>query len=66
MSKTKNRIKVKKTIYSEVFKQLVLVNLKHIVAYEKTDGGILQLSNGDKVPISRRRKEDVQKMLKVK
>lgn len=43
-----------------------LVNLKHIIAYEKTDGGILQLSNGDKVPISRRRKEDVQKMLKVK
>ena len=42
-----------------------LVNLKHVVAYEKTDGGILQLSNGDKVSISRRRKEDVQKMLKV-
>jgi two-component system LytT family response regulator len=43
-----------------------LVNLKQVIAYEKTDGGILQLSNGDKVPISRRRKEDVQKMLKVK
>jgi len=42
-----------------------LVNLKQVVAYEKTDGGILQLSNGDKIPISRRRKEDVQKMLKV-
>jgi two-component system LytT family response regulator len=42
-----------------------LVNLKHVVAYEKTDGGILQLSNGDKIPISRRRKEDVQKMLKM-
>jgi two-component system LytT family response regulator len=43
-----------------------LVNLKHVIAYEKTDGGILQLSNGDKIPISRRRKEDVQKMLKVR
>lgn len=43
-----------------------LVNLKQVIAYEKTDGGILQLSNGDKVPISRRRKEDVQKMLKVR
>jgi len=43
-----------------------LVNLKQVIAYEKADGGILQLSNGDKVPISRRRKEDVQIMLKVK
>lgn len=43
-----------------------LVNLKHVVAYVKTDGGMLQLSNGDKVAVSRRRKEMVQKMLKVK
>ena len=43
-----------------------LVNLKHVVAYLKTDGGTLQLSNGDTVTISRRRKEEVQKMLKVK
>ena len=43
-----------------------LVNLKHVVAYLKTDGGTLQLSNGDTVAISRRRKEEVQKMLKVK
>jgi two-component system LytT family response regulator len=43
-----------------------LVNLKHVVAYLKTDGGILQLSNGDEVAVSRRRKEEVQKMLKVK
>lgn len=42
-----------------------LVNLKHVVAYVKTDGGILQLSNGDKVAVSRRRKEEVQKMLKL-
>lgn len=42
-----------------------LVNLKHVVAYLKSDGGILQLSNGDKVAVSRRRKEEVQKMLKV-
>jgi two-component system LytT family response regulator len=43
-----------------------LVNLKHVVAYLKIDGGTLQLSNGDTVAISRRRKEEVQKMLKVK
>lgn len=42
-----------------------LVNLKHVVAYVKTDGGTLQLSNGNYVPVSRRRKEFVRKMLKV-
>ena len=41
-----------------------LVNLKHVVAYLKTDGGALQLSNGDLVSVSRRRKEFVQKILK--
>ena len=42
-----------------------LVNLNHVVAYLKTDGGILQLSNGDSIAVSRRRKEEVQKMLKL-
>jgi len=42
-----------------------LVNIKHVVAYLKTDGGILQLSNGDKVTISRRRKEIVMNSLKL-
>lgn len=42
-----------------------LVNLKHIVAYSKTEGGTLQLSNGDKVDVSRRRKEDVKELLKL-
>ncbi|WP_319230861.1 LytTR family DNA-binding domain-containing protein [Draconibacterium orientale] len=41
-----------------------LVNLKHVVAYSKTDGGTLELSNGDKIFISRRRKDEVLKMLK--
>jgi two-component system LytT family response regulator len=41
-----------------------LVNLKHVVAYVKTDGGVLQLSNGDKIAVSRRRKENVLKQLK--
>lgn len=36
-----------------------LVNLKHVIAYLKTDGGMLHLSNGDKVAVSRRRKEKV-------
>lgn len=41
-----------------------LVNLKHVSAYLKIDGGILQLSSGENVAISRRRKEVVLKMLK--
>ncbi len=41
-----------------------LVNLKHIVTYLKKDGGILQLSNGDQVAVSRRRKEFVKRALK--
>jgi len=41
-----------------------LVNLKHVEAYLKNDGGILQLSNGDKVAISRRRRDSVLERLK--
>jgi len=41
-----------------------LVNLKHVSAYLKTDGGMLQLSSGEKVAISRRRKDEVLKRLK--
>ncbi len=40
-----------------------LVNLKHVVAYVKTDGGELLLSNGDYVAVSRRRKMFVQEKL---
>lgn len=43
-----------------------LVNLKHVTSYLKTDGGMLHLSNGDEVAISRRRKDDVIKRLKLK
>lgn len=42
-----------------------LVNLKQVVAWLKTDGGILQLSNGDTVAVSRRRKDEVLKILKL-
>ncbi len=41
-----------------------LVNLHHVSAYLKTDGGTLELSNGDRVNISRRRKDAVQEVLK--
>ncbi|MCD6354618.1 MAG: LytTR family transcriptional regulator [Prolixibacteraceae bacterium] len=34
-----------------------LVNLKHVVAYIKTNGGMLKLSNGDEIAVSRRRKK---------
>lgn len=41
-----------------------LVNLKHVQAYLRVDGGALRLSNGDEVTISRRRREAVLEMLK--
>jgi two-component system LytT family response regulator len=34
-----------------------LVNLQHVTSFTKNDGGVLYLSNGDSVAISRRRKE---------
>lgn len=34
-----------------------LVNLNHVAAYLKTDGGTLEMTGGAKIPISRRRKE---------
>ncbi len=43
-----------------------LVNFNHVVAYLKNDGGILQLSNNDEVAVSRRRKELVHSLLRVK
>lgn len=41
-----------------------LVNLNHVTSFTKNDGGILFLSNGDSVGISRRRKEFVLNRLK--
>ncbi len=42
-----------------------LVNMKHVAAYLKTDGGVLQLTNGDTISISRRRKETVLQQMKM-
>ena len=42
-----------------------LVNLKHVVAFLRNDGGSLQLSNGDLISISRRRKETVLQQIKM-
>ena len=41
-----------------------LVNLRKVAAYLKIDGGMLRMSNGDSIPISRRRKEEVIEKLK--
>lgn len=41
-----------------------LVNLNHVTSLSKNDGGILTLSNGDTVLISRRRKDFVSESLK--
>jgi two-component system LytT family response regulator len=40
-----------------------LVNLQHIRKYEKE--GILQLTNGDSVAVSRRKKEEIKKLLSI-
>lgn len=41
-----------------------LVNLNHVTSLSKNDGGILTMSNGDSVMISRRRKDFVSESLK--
>lgn len=41
-----------------------LVNMDYVNTYLKNDGGYLQLSNGDKIAISRRRKDTVLETLK--
>ena len=43
-----------------------LVNLNHVTSISKNDGGILTMSNGDSVLISRRRKDFTQSQLKSK
>ena len=40
-----------------------LVNLRHIKEYVRADGGYLLLSNGNSLPVSRNRKEDLLKMI---
>ena len=42
-----------------------LVNLHHVVAYLKNDGGLVQLTNGEKIAVSRRRKDSVLNQLKM-
>ena len=42
-----------------------LVNLKHVTAYIRNDGGRLVLSNGDEVAVSRRRKDFVLNQLRI-
>ena len=39
-----------------------LVNLTHIMKYIKVDGGYLIMSNGDKVAVSRRKKEELMQL----
>lgn len=41
-----------------------LVNLKHVTAFVRDDGGCLILSNGDQIHVSRRRKDLVKEKLK--
>ncbi len=42
-----------------------LVNLKHVTAYIRDEGGSIILSNGDRVTVSRRRKDMVRERLKM-
>ena len=41
-----------------------LVNFKHLISYEKANGGMLLLSNGAKVPVSGRRKYVVKRLFR--
>ena len=43
-----------------------LINLNQVTSYTKNDGGVLFLSNGDSVAISRRRKDFVLEQLKMR
>lgn len=42
-----------------------LVNLKHVTAFIRDEGGCLILSNGDQIPVSRRRKDLVKEKFKM-
>jgi two-component system, LytTR family, response regulator len=41
-----------------------LVNMDEVVSFSKSDGGILVLSDGSKIPISRERRQEIEKLLK--
>ncbi len=43
-----------------------LVNLNKVIALLRNEGGVLRMSNGDMIPISRRRKDTVVERLKIK
>jgi two-component system LytT family response regulator len=36
-----------------------LINLAHILRFEKAEGGYVVMSNGDKVPVSSRKREEL-------
>lgn len=40
-----------------------LVNMAHVQSFNRTEGGFLIMANGDKVPVSRKEKENVHKRL---
>jgi two-component system, LytTR family, response regulator len=43
--------------------QSYIVNLRHVKKYSRTDGGMVEMSNGTQLEVARRRKEDFQKIL---
>lgn len=71
--RTGERIFVTKTLkhFSDMLKaydflrvhQSHLINLQYIDAFVKTDGGYIQLKNGDKVPVSVRKKAEIMDVL---
>ncbi len=40
-----------------------LINVKYIKSYLKTDGGVILMENGSKIPVSRRKKEYIKEIL---
>lgn len=43
--------------------QSYIINLQHVKKYSRLDGGTVEMSDGSQVEVSRRRKDDFQKML---
>ena len=41
-----------------------LINMKYVVEYFKGEGGIVKMTDGSQIEVSRRRKEDFMQLLK--
>ncbi|MEL6989430.1 MAG: LytTR family DNA-binding domain-containing protein, partial [Bacteroidota bacterium] len=59
---SKNLKEAENRLNEAVFKRVhasYLINLEHVKKYDKADGGYFVMINGDIVPISRRKKQEL-------